>query len=294
MAHRGAIVDELSQVTGWGAPGPGDASETDSKGQAWAARPRPQQPQEQAMVDERELKRLHMRVEREALAAEKAAKAEAASASKLREAKAALTQYERKEALSDDEERSFSSLGDQQESTLDLAPTVNVMTSARKAVLRMTSPARQKAEPNYARPRSRPEEGNSVHVPATRSLDDMDSASPEHGHRFQAYGGKHDEEDECTFTPATNPTSAKIARHTPNLATRFDQRQVVSRKKSSTTEEIECTFAPKLNANRVAISDFGVVLATSGMARRSIFGRVLANWASLVQSCPVLPHIDPG
>ena len=46
--------------------------------------------------------------------------------------------------------------------------------------------------------------------------------------------------------------------------------------------------------NRVAISDFGVVLATSGIARRSIFGRVLANWASLVQSCPVLPHIDPG
>ena len=45
---------------------------------------------------------------------------------------------------------------------------------------------------------------------------------------------------------------------------------------------------------RVAISDFGVVLATSGIARRSIFGRVLANWASLVQSCPVLPHIDPG
>ena len=46
--------------------------------------------------------------------------------------------------------------------------------------------------------------------------------------------------------------------------------------------------------SRVAISDFGVVLATSGIARRSIFGRVLANWASLVQSCPVLPHIDPG
>ena len=310
MAHRGAIVDELSQVTGWGGSGPGDASEINSEGQAWAARPQRQQPQEQAMVDERELKRLRMRVEREALAAEKAAKAEAASAAKLREAKAALTQYERRESLGDDEERSFSfsSLGDrdQQESTLDLAPTVNVMISDRKAVLRISSPARQKAsaakarsqqivqssptdggevwmrkldgvpstaEPNYARPRSRPEEGNAVHayVPATRSrsrspapvakarasLVDMDRASPEHGDRFQAYGGKLDEEDECTFTPATNPTSAKIARNTPNLATRFDQRQVVARKKSSTTEEIECTFAPKLNANATSGQDHG-------------------------------------
>ena len=45
---------------------------------------------------------------------------------------------------------------------------------------------------------------------------------------------------------------------------------------------------------RVGISDFGVVLATSGIARRSIFRQVLANWAGPVQSCPVLPHIDPG
>ena len=38
-------------------------------------------------------------------------------------------------------------------------------------------------------------------------------------------------------------------------------------------------------AARVEISDFGVVLATSGIARRSIFRPVLANWAG---SWPVL------
>lgn len=275
LAHRVAIVAELGEVNGWqGVRHSAAVSIDDSQ-----LEPRMDDKDAKLVVmEERELRRLRLRVERESVAATKAAKAEAACAAKLKKAQVALEQFE-----SADKRSSFSSLSD--DSECSFAPRINITPDRRP--LRNQSPARVQqqqqrkknkkkpapqpdggdawarkldgvppvAQPNYTRARS-PVSSLGTARSTRKSADQSNAPSPEHGDRFQAFGGKLDEEAHCTFSPSTNPVSAAIARVSKHGSTRleqrFDQSTVVERRRTVSTESTECTFTPRLNAGLAA------------------------------------------
>ena len=250
-----------------------------------------------ATMEERELRRLRLRVKRESAATAKAAKAEMACVAKLKQAQMALERFESAEG------GSFGSPSDDAECFF--APRISTSTPARRPQ-RQTSPARVQgqsqntqqqsatvpqgvdtwsrkldgippvAQPNYARARS-PVSRESAARSTRTTADERRAPSPEHGDRFQAFGGKLDEQAQCTFSPSTNPVSSAIAKRvfegpkkTPaRLVERFDQRTVVERRKTVSAESIECTFAPRLNAGPTAATEKFVHRLANDLAKRA-------------------------
>ena len=299
MAHRGVIVAELSEVNGWG----GASSSTSVRDAKLLAQSRVEDKDAKVVaMGERELRRLRLRVERESAAAAKAVKAEAAQAAKLKEARIALERFESAEggsfsSLSDDAECSFAPrIGtfapsrrpqrhasparvqkqQQEEQQQQQQPAASQQPQGGQSWMRKLDGVPPVAQPNYTRARS---PVSRQHTPRSASTlsDKSQAPSPEHGDRFQAFGGKLDEQVQCTFSPSTNPSSAKIAKKifdgqkkTPNrLIHRFDQRTVIERRKTVSSESIECTFTPRLNAGPTTSNEKFAQRLANDLAKRA-------------------------
>ena len=250
MAHRGTIVTELAEVNGWGGK-----VVTNARGVPVTSADVARGPEEPAMSprEEKELRRLRARVEKEAAAAAKASRAEEASAAKLRQAKVALTDFE--------QTTTTSAASNGENGRRGFAQKVSSVVAAR----RLRSPAQKRRQPQPQQPKPQPRaQGKGAWL---RKLDGMPataqpnyaralSPKPSKASKTQAEPGfgKLSEAAECTFAPTMNSASrAKAAKATP-LAQRHDKPSVVSRRKSIAADHAapsdvsECTFAPRLNA----------------------------------------------